>query len=100
MKTNTITPEEVQQFRADTKGTLKRIHFNNAGASLPPDAVVNTVISYLEEEATSGGYETEFKYRNELERTYELVAQLINCHKDEVALVENASIAWGLAFHG
>lgn len=92
--------EEIQQLRAETKGTSVIKHFNNAGASLPPDVVVETIVDYLKEEAIYGGYETEYKYREELENTYTLIAKLINADKDEVAIVENASTAWGLAFNG
>ena len=91
---------EIEQFRAETKGTSERVHFNNAGSSLPPDVVVDTVIKYLHEEALYGGYETEYKYRNELNNTYSLIARLINATADEIALVENASAAWLLAFNG
>jgi len=95
-----LTNQEIQQLRAETKGTNNIIHFNNAGASLPPDIVVETVINYLNEEATRGGYETEYKYSAQLNDTYDLIAQLINADSDEIALVENASMAWGLAFNG
>ncbi len=100
MRTSSLTEQEVGQLRAQTKGTDKKIHFNNAGASLPPDVVVDTVVNYLQEEATEGGYETEFKYKDQLENTYNLIAKLINADKDEIAVVENASTAWGLAFNG
>ena len=100
MEITALSEQEIQQLRAETKGTAGLIHFNNAGASLPPDVVVETMINYLNEEATYGGYETEFKYREQLENTYALIARLINADKDEVAIVENASIAWGLAFNG
>ncbi len=95
-----LSPQEIQQLRTETKGTAERIHFNNAGSSLPPDVVVDTVISYLQEEATHGGYETEDKYEKEMEHTYDLIAKLINANRDEVAVMENASIAWGLVFNG
>jgi cysteine desulfurase / selenocysteine lyase len=95
-----LSEQEIQQLRAETNGTAQRIHFNNAGASLPPDVVVETVINYLKEEAKYGGYETEYKYREQLENTYTLIARLINADKDEVAIVENASTAWGLVFNG
>ena len=100
MKKTALDEEEIQQLRTETKGTSERVHFNNAGASLPPDVVVETVVNYLKEEAVYGGYETEYKYRKELENTYTLIAKLINANKDEVAIVENASTAWGLAFNG
>ncbi|MDB5086447.1 MAG: aminotransferase class V-fold PLP-dependent enzyme [Mucilaginibacter sp.] len=95
-----LSPQEVQQLRAETKGTAQKIHFNNAGASLPPDVVVETVINYLNEEAICGGYETEYKYKDQLENTYTQIARLINADKDEIAIAENASMAWHLAFNG
>jgi cysteine desulfurase/selenocysteine lyase len=95
-----LSAQEVQQLRAETKGTAQKIHFNNAGASLPPDVVVETVVNYLNEEAICGGYETEYKYKDQLENTYAQIARLINADKDEIAIAENASMAWHLAFNG
>ena len=100
MKSTSFSDQEIQRYRAETKGTTEKIHFNNAGASLPPDVVVDTVIQYLQEEAINGGYETEYKYRVELDNVYVLIAKLINSGKDEVAIVENASMGWDLAFNG
>lgn len=99
-KANLITEEEVLKFRQDTGRELEKIHFNNAGSSLNPTVVVDTVVNYLREEAVIGGYEADFKYKRELEYTYDLIAKLINSERDEIAVVENASTAWGLAFHG
>lgn len=98
-----ITPfsdQEISDFRSETKGTTQRIHFNNAGSSFPPDVVLATVVDYLSEEALYGGYETEAKYQAELEKTYDLVARIINADRNEIALVESASVAWGLVFNG
>src|SRR5450432_1195764 len=100
MQIKAFSEREILKFRAETKGTSERIHFNNAGASMPPDIVVETVIQYLKVEAIHGGYETEFVYREQLENVYNLIARLIHADKDEVAIVENASMAWGLAFNG
>ena len=92
--------QEIQRLRAETAGTTERIHFNNAGSSLPPDVVTETVIGYLKEEALLGGYEVEAAYGESLERVYTSVARLINASAEEIALVENASTAWHLAFNG
>jgi cysteine desulfurase/selenocysteine lyase len=100
METTALTLPEIEQLRAATKGTAVKIHFNNAGSSLPPDAVVETVVGYLQEEAVNGGYETEYKYSAELENTYVSIAKLINADVKEVAVVENASVGWGILFNG
>jgi len=100
MKNTPLSEAEIQQMRAETKGTTQKIHFNNAGSSLPPDVVTDTIVNYLAEEAVCGGYETEYNYREQLENTYNLIARLINAQKNEVAVVENASIAWSLVFNG
>jgi cysteine desulfurase / selenocysteine lyase len=100
MEIKPFTEAEIQAFRAETTGTAGRIHLNNAGASLPPDIVVKTMADFLREEALLGGYEIEAKYRAQLDHTHTLIAQLIHAHPDEIALVENASAAWDIAFNG
>jgi cysteine desulfurase / selenocysteine lyase len=92
--------DEIRTWRADTPGTGEHIHFNNAGAALPPYIVLDTVIRYLQEEAMQGGYETEAKYSAELKNVYTLIARLINAHPDEIAIMESATTGWQLAFNG
>src|ERR1700759_5595716 len=100
MEIKTFSEREIQKFRADTRGTNEYIHFNNAGASLRPDEGGKTVIHYLNEEAAKGGYELEHQYKEQLDNVYQLIARFIHAENDEVAIVENASMAWGLAFNG
>ncbi|HVX48550.1 MAG TPA: aminotransferase class V-fold PLP-dependent enzyme [Chitinophagaceae bacterium] len=95
-----LTHDEIQQLRDATKGCATLVHFNNAGASLPPDVVVDTAIEYLREEALNGGYETEDKYRDKLANVYTSIARLINASAGEVAVTENASAGWWTAFNG
>lgn len=75
------------------------MHFNNAGAALMPAPVVEAVVSHLRLEAEIGGYEAEERERERHERVYDLVARLINCAREEVAVVENATRAWDMAFY-
>jgi selenocysteine lyase/cysteine desulfurase len=95
-----MQPHEIETLRTATRGTSEYIHFNNAGSSLPPDSTLDTVIRYLQEEAIKGGYETEAKYAAELDNVYTLIGKLINAGPDEIAIVENASTGWRLAFNG
>ena len=89
---------DIDWFRKETKGTNQVIHLNNAGSALPPDCVREGVLQFVEEEMTQGGYEIHEKYFTELEGTYDSIARLINAESEEVALQENATVAWGAAF--
>ena len=47
----------INQIRQETPACQNLIHFNNAGASLNPNSVIQTIKDYLDEEAQVGGYE-------------------------------------------
>jgi cysteine desulfurase/selenocysteine lyase len=74
-------------------------HLNNAGASIPPAPVLDAVIEHLRLEAEIGGYEAAADRADRVEHTYDALAQLINCEPDEIAVVENATRAWDMAFY-
>jgi cysteine desulfurase / selenocysteine lyase len=90
---------DVDQARAETPGAAHVAHLNNAGAALMPEPVVEALESHLRREAQIGGYEAEEESWGRIEHTYEFVASLIGCAPDEVALVENATRAWDMAFY-
>jgi selenocysteine lyase/cysteine desulfurase len=90
---------DLARARADTPATARLLHFNNAGAGLMPSPVLDTVITHLRLEAEIGGYEAAAMADDRYERIYDSIATLLNCHRDEVALVENATVGWQLAFH-
>ena len=64
-----------------------------------PDVVLQTVIEHLELEARIGGYEAAAREDDRVEATYDSVARLLGCSRDEVAIVENATRAWDMAFY-
>ncbi|MGL9622981.1 aminotransferase class V-fold PLP-dependent enzyme [Bradyrhizobium sp. U531] len=90
---------EIDRLRRDTPGVTTRTHFNNAGAALMPQPVVDGMISYLEREAAIGGYEASAESHDRLERVYDSIAQLIGSAREEIALAENATLAWQRAFY-
>jgi cysteine desulfurase/selenocysteine lyase len=90
---------DVEQVRRDTPGCAKVTHFNNAGASLPPKPVLESVSGHLRKEAEIGGYEAADAAAADRERTYAAIARLLGCTVAEIALVENATRGWDMAFY-
>lgn len=93
------TPINVELARQDTPATSQKLHFNNAGAALMPEPVLASVIDHLKLEAQIGGYEAANQEEKRLEGVYDSIAKLIHCHRDEIAVVENATRAWDMAFY-
>jgi selenocysteine lyase/cysteine desulfurase len=90
---------DVARVRADTPGCHDVVHLNNAGAALPPRVVVDTVVAHLELEALIGGYAAADDVSARSAAVYDSVAELIGASADEIALVENATRAWDMAFY-
>ncbi len=92
-------PIDKQAVRRDLLADEEFSHLDNAGAALMPRCVLETQIEHLKLEASVGGYEAERLKHDQIEAVYDSVARLINCHRDEVAIVENASVGWMMAFY-
>jgi cysteine desulfurase / selenocysteine lyase len=90
---------DIARLRAETAGCEQSIFFNNAGASLQPQPVVARVIEHLRLEERVGGYEAADLVTSELEALYGSVARLLHCAPEEIALQENATRAWEMAFY-
>lgn len=92
------TQLDLERLRAETPGCAHVLHFNNAGSSLMPQAVLDAQLDHLKLEAQIGGYEAAAQAAAEIEHTYEAIAQLINAQPEEIAVVENATVGWQLGF--
>ena len=92
-------PLDLERLRAETPGVAARVHLNNAGAGLMPAPVLDAMIGYLRREAEIGGYETADEAAARLDGVYDSVARLIGAARDEIALTENATVAWQMAFY-
>jgi len=92
-------PFNLQRAGQDTPGCEHVLHFNNAGSSLMPRPVLDATIAHLQLEAQIGGYEAAERAYDQVERVYDAAAMLIGCSRDEIAIIENATRAWDMAFY-
>ena len=90
---------DLASVRADTPNCEKLLHLNNAGASLIPQPVYDAVLEHLALEQRIGSYEAEDAASKTLQDFYDAIAQMLSCHRDEIAYVENATRAWDMAFY-
>jgi len=70
------------------------LHLNHAGASLLPQPVLDAVIGHLRLEAEIGGYEAAARQADAIDHTYDAVAALLGCEREEVALSDSATRGW------
>src|SRR5438128_1498889 len=90
---------DVPLLRSDTPGVANVLHFNNAGAALPPRPVLDAVMGHLAREAAIGSMEAMVEAAARIADVYDAIAALIGAHRDEIACVESATRAWDMAFY-
>lgn len=82
-------------IRQDIRGLSDvKIFLNNAGSSLMPRQVVDTMMDYLKQEEQFGGYEVANKNAELLESFYDETAKLINCKSSNIAFATSATDAY------
>ncbi|AUI60676.1 aminotransferase class V-fold PLP-dependent enzyme [Amycolatopsis sp. BJA-103] len=94
-----MTDFDVNRARAETPGCAEVVHLNNAGSSLPPARVTDTVVGYLREEALVGGYEQAAATLERMDGVYASAARLVGAEPDDIALTDNATRSWQAVFY-
>lgn len=64
-----------------------------------PQPVLAAVVEHLARESRIGGYEAAEAAQGAIARIYQAGASLLGCDTDEIAVVENATRAWDMAFY-
>ena len=78
-------------LRNDTPGCHGKIHFNNAGASLMPQPVIDAIQHHISLEAMLGGYEAADQVDAEMNGFYNSAAKLLNAHPRNIAFTSSAT---------
>jgi selenocysteine lyase/cysteine desulfurase len=84
---------DLLRWRADTPGCSRVVHLNNAGAALAPRPVRDAVRAHLDLEDQLGGYEAAESEVAALRATYQAVGRLLGAGAQNVALVQNSTVA-------
>jgi selenocysteine lyase/cysteine desulfurase len=84
----------LEKWRADTPGCANVIHLNNAGASLMPRPVIDAITGHIQREANWGGYESADDAADVIRDSYASVAKLLGAESRNIAIVENATVAF------
>lgn len=90
---------DVERARIQTPGCGERIHFNNCGAGLMPVPVIDALKTHIDLEARIGGYEAADAADDKVRNSYSALARMLNCNPGEIAIVENATRGWDMAFY-
>jgi selenocysteine lyase/cysteine desulfurase len=85
---------DLLRWRADTPGCSRIVHLNNAGAALVPRPVRDAIRAHLDLEDQLGGYEAAESEAGSLRATYQAVGRLLGAGAQNVALVQNSTVAF------
>ena len=84
----------ISRWRKDTPGCDALAHLNNAGASLTPRVVHQTVAAHLRLEDELGGYEAFEASVEPIRRAYDDVGTLLGTRGRNIAFTQNSTLAF------
>jgi len=88
---------DIQKLRSETPGCLRKAHFNNAGAALMPEPVVQAMRDHLDLELLQGGYEAADHASGEIRGFHQSVARLVGTRPENIAFTSSATNAYARA---
>jgi cysteine desulfurase/selenocysteine lyase len=90
---------DIERIRHCTPGVAHGAYLHNAGSALMTQAVVTAMKDHIDLEARIGGYAAADREALRLDGVYQSVAKLLNASPAEIAITENATVAWQMAFY-
>lgn len=90
---------DLETIRSETPGLKVSTHLLACGSSLMPQCVVDAIVEHTQLEAQIGGYEAHAKEAEKLDAVYGSVARHLGAKTHEIAIMENATVAWCHAFY-
>jgi len=88
------TTDLVRRWRAETPGTDRLVHLNNAGAALVPAPVAEAVAGHLRLESELGAYEAAEARAEAVQEAHALVGRLVGVGAGNIALLQNSTFAF------
>ena len=88
---------DIAALRAATSGCRKKVHLNNAGASLMPDEVIQAIRDHLDLEIREGGYEAAEMSAAKVNGFYTSTAKLIGAESRNIAFTSSATSSFARA---
>lgn len=85
------------RWRADTPGSSRLVHLNNAGAALVPRVVRDAVSAHLKLEEDLGGYEAAESQAGAIQASYGAVAAVLRAEPRNIAMLQNSTLAFAQA---
>ena len=90
---------DLERIRRETPAASRCVYLHNAGAALMPLPVVEAMKGHIDLEAEIGGYPAAAREAARHGAVYASIARLLNAAPDEIAITENATVAWQMAFY-
>lgn len=90
---------DIERIRSETPGIGHSVHLLASGSALMPQPVVDAIVDHTLLEARIGGYEAQGREAERMDEIYPSVARHIGAGRHEIALMENATVAWCHAFY-
>jgi selenocysteine lyase/cysteine desulfurase len=87
----------IDLIRQETPGCKTKTHFNNAGASLMHQPVIDAMTEHIQLEATIGGYEAADLKAKEIAGFYDSAAMLVNGKPTNIAFTSSATNSFARA---